>query len=453
MATVINQNIPSLIAQRNLTVNGRKADTAMQRLSSGLRINSAADDAAGLAISEKMRGQIRGLKMASKNAQDTSSLFQVAEGALDQTHAMLNRMRELAVQAANDTNTEDDRVSLENEVTQLKKEIDRIANTTEFNTKKLLEGSLSGVHDRVDGRITINNNSSLIFKDTGASGLATFMNQIKQAGVYDGMISIVKLVDGKPGSGQVGYKVIFNNGITSSGDLAAITGYSASGASGGVINPGSGSNGGVAAVKGRNGVNNVELMNGTTRAVSVTITSKGVSFKGLTSANSVLSLALTSNSDAFANMKAGDAFTLNLASYSSAGGNVDKGVMTQLGANGGQITFGSIQDMRSQALGLRYTSVATRDQAQSALAEIDNASVRVSAQRSLMGAIQNRLSYSINALEITTENVSAAESRIRDADMAAEMSNFTKENVKSQAAQAMVSQANARASQVLSLLQ
>lgn len=453
MATVINQNIPSLIAQRNLTVNGRKADTAMQRLSSGLRINSAADDAAGLAISEKMRGQIRGLQMASKNAQDTSSLFQVAEGALDQTHAMLNRMRELAVQAANDTNTEDDRVSLENEVTQLKKEIDRIANTTEFNTKKLLEGSLSGVHDRVDGRITINNNSSLIFKDTGASGLATFMNKIKQAGVYDGMISIVKLVDGNPSTGQVAYKVIFNNGITGSGDLAAITGYSSAGASGGVINPGSGSNNGLAAVKGRKGAGKVELMNGASQAVSVTITSKGVSFKGLTSGGGSMFLALTSNSDKFANMKAGDAFTLNLASYSSAGGNVDKGVMTQLGANGGQITFGSIQDMRSQALGLRYTSVATRDQAQSALAEIDNASVRVSAQRSLMGAIQNRLSYSINALEITTENVSAAESRIRDADMAAEMSNFTKENVKSQAAQAMVSQANARASQVLSLLQ
>lgn len=454
MATVINQNIPSLIAQRNLTVNGRKADTAMQRLSSGLRINSAADDAAGLAISEKMRGQIRGLQMASKNAQDTSSLFQVAEGALDQTHAMLNRMRELAVQAANDTNTEDDRVSLENEVTQLKKEIDRIANTTEFNTKKLLEGSLSGVHDRVDGRITINNNSSLIFNDTGANGLATFMNQIKEAGIYDGMISIVKLVDGNPATGQVAYKVIFNNGITAKGDLAAITGYSSAGASGGVIKPGVGSNDGVAAVKGRYGASQVELMNGTSRAVSVNITASGVHFTGLlASATASMFLALTSNSDKFVNMKAGDAFTLNLASFSSAGGNVDKGVMTQLGANGGQITFGSIQDMRSQALGLRYTSIATRDQAQSALAEIDNASVRVSAQRSLMGAIQNRLSYSINALEITTENVSAAESRIRDADMAAEMSNFTKENVKSQAAQAMVSQANARASQVLSLLQ
>lgn len=453
MATVINQNIPSLIAQRNLTVNGRKADTAMQRLSSGLRINSAADDAAGLAISEKMRGQIRGLQMASKNAQDTSSLFQVAEGALDQTHAMLNRMRELAVQAANDTNTEDDRVSLENEVTQLKKEIDRIANTTEFNTKKLLEGSLSGVHDRVDGRITINNNSSLIFKDTGANGLATFMNQIKEAGIYDGMISIVKLVDGNPASGQVAYKVIFNNGITSSGDLAAITGYSSAGASGGVIKPGVGSNAGLAAAQSVKGSGKVELMNGKAATVSVNITASGVHFAGLTSGGGSMFLALTSNSDAFVNMKAGDAFTLNLASYSSAGGNVDKGVMTQLGANGGQITFGSIQDMRSQALGLRYTSIATRDQAQSALAEIDNASVRVSAQRSLMGAIQNRLSYSINALEITTENVSAAESRIRDADMAAEMSNFTKENVKSQAAQAMVSQANARASQVLSLLQ
>ena len=118
------------------------ASKSMERLSSGFRINRAGDDAAGLAISEKMRGQIRGLKMAQKNAQDAISLIQTAEGALQETHAILQRMRELAVQAANDTNTLDDRREIQKEIEQLKSEIDRIANTTEFNTQKLLNGSL-----------------------------------------------------------------------------------------------------------------------------------------------------------------------------------------------------------------------------------------------------------------------------------------------------------------------
>jgi len=128
-------------------------------------------------------------------------------------------------------------------------------------------------------------------------------------------------------------------------------------------------------------------------------------------------------------------------------------MMTQLGANTGQITYASVADMRSKALGLQYTSVATNEAAQAAITEIDNATVRVSAQRSLLGAIQNRMEYSVNALETTSENVNAAESRIRDTNMAQEMSNFNKENIKSQAAQTMVAQANARAQNVLSLLQ
>lgn len=456
MASVVNTNIPSLIAQRNLTVNNRKADTAMQRLSSGLRINSAADDAAGLAISEKMRGQIRGLKMAAKNALDSSSLFQVAEGALDQTNAMLIRMRELAVQSANDTNTEDDRIALENEVIQLKKEVDRIANTTEFNTKKLLDGNLSGVRSEVAGRVSVNNNSALIFKDVGTNSLAALKERIGASGVYDGMISIVKLVDGTPGSNSAAYKIIFNNGVTSSGKQIAVTGYSPLGSAYGTVSAGAGmsASNGIAANVGEHGVGNVTIHTGASLALSVTIGSHSITINGLLgNGGSALTLDFATNNTTFAGLDAGDAFTMDFSRYEAAGGNLDKGVMTQLGANAGQITFGNIQDMRCQALGLRYTSIETRDQAQAALSELDNASIKVSAQRSLLGAIQNRLSYAINALEITTENVTAAESRIRDADMAAEMSDYTKENVKSQAAQAMVSQANARANQVLGLLQ
>src|SRR5690606_10408115 len=134
-------NIMALNAHRQLVINQNNIAKSIEKLSSGLRINRAGDDAAGLAISEKVRGQIRGLKMAMKNAQDAISLIQTAEGALQETHAILQRMRELAVQAANDTNTDDDRKALQDEIEQLIEEIDRIATNTEFNTKKLLDGS------------------------------------------------------------------------------------------------------------------------------------------------------------------------------------------------------------------------------------------------------------------------------------------------------------------------
>ncbi|HAA24911.1 MAG TPA: flagellin, partial [Ruminiclostridium sp.] len=137
----INHNISALNTYRQLTVNVMAGSKSLEKLSSGYRINRAGDDAAGLAISEKMRGQIRGLEMASKNAQDGISLIQTAEGALNETHAILQRMRELAVQSATDTNTDDDRAELQKEVEQLLSEIDRIATNTEFNTKKLLDGS------------------------------------------------------------------------------------------------------------------------------------------------------------------------------------------------------------------------------------------------------------------------------------------------------------------------
>ena len=140
----INNNIPALFAQNKLANTNQALSKSLEKLASGLRINRAGDDAAGLAISEKMRGQVRGLNQAMRNAQDGISLIQTAEGALNETHAILQRMRELAVQAANDTNTREDRVKIKDELSELKKEVDRIAQQTEFNTKKLLNGTFSG---------------------------------------------------------------------------------------------------------------------------------------------------------------------------------------------------------------------------------------------------------------------------------------------------------------------
>ena len=444
--SVINHNIPSLTSQRYLGVNNRAAEKSMARLSSGLRVNSAADDAAGLAISEKMRGQIRGLDMAKKNAQDTSSLIQVAEGALDQTQAILQRMRELAVQSANDTNTNDDRNEIENEIKQLKKEIDRIGNTTEFNTKKLIDGSMSGAKDSVVGRLIVNNNSQVTLNSVS---LAAMTSAVQETNLYDGTVTIIR---NSTESGINSFKIIFHNELDANGKSIALTSYGS--ANNAAIKVGVGNNG--YGVVGQSGINagKVTLADGTAAGLTVTIESGSITFGGIASGGTaVYTISLTTSSVKFTEMAVGESISFNFARKENDKGTIDNSMMTQLGANTGQITYASMSDMRSKALGLQATSVATNEQAQAAITEIDNATVRVSAQRSLLGAIQNRMEYSVNALETTSENVTAAESRIRDTNMAQEMSNFNKENIKSQAAQTMVAQANARAQNVLSLLQ
>ena len=151
---IINHNISALNTHRQLTNNNSSVQGSLEKLSSGLKINKAGDDAAGLAISEKMRGQIRGLDMASKNAQDGISMIQTAEGALNETHSILQRMRELAVQSSNDTNTDADRTELAKELEALTKEIDRISTDTEFNTQKLLNGSVGAAEGETGGNFT-----------------------------------------------------------------------------------------------------------------------------------------------------------------------------------------------------------------------------------------------------------------------------------------------------------
>jgi flagellin len=270
----INHNISALNTYRQLAMNNLNASKSMEKLSSGLRINRAGDDAAGLAISEKMRGQIRGLEQASRNAQDAISLIQTAEGALNETHSILQRMRELAVQAANDTNTTaEDRKALQAEFVELRNEIDRISEQTEFNTKKLLNGTTSSV---------------------------TF----------------------------------------------------------------------------------------------------------------------------------------------------------QIGANTGQILTVTLRDMDSSALSINNIDISsgTAGDISAHISTIDNAINKVSEFRANLGANQNRLEHTINNLGTSAENLTAAESRIRDIDMAKEMMEFTKNNILSQAAQAMLAQANQQPQGVLQLL-
>ena len=274
----IQHNIAALNTHRNLGANNTAASKNLEKLASGFKINRAGDDAAGLAISEKMRGQISGLNMASKNSQDGISLIQTAEGALNETHAILQRMRELAVQSRNGTNEDLDRGFLDDEVTQLKDEITRIADTTEFNNKKLLNGNLSGT---------------------------------------------------------------------------------------------------------------------------------------------------------------------------------DKTLVLQIGANKGQTMSLKIgkMDAGSLSTSLKTGNIKTQSGASKYITSVDDAIKKVSTQRSALGAVQNRLEHTINNLGAASENLTAAESRIRDTDMAAEMMAFTKNNILTQAAQSMLAQANQQPQGVLSLLQ
>ncbi|WP_444684915.1 flagellin N-terminal helical domain-containing protein [Alkalicoccus luteus] len=279
---IINNNIPAMNTHRQMGVNQNAMQNSMEKLSSGLRINRAGDDAAGLAISEKMRAQINGLDQASRNAQDGISMIQTAEGALDETHSILQRMRELAVQSSNDTNVDVDREELQKEVGQLIEEIDRIADNTEFNTQTLFNGDLAAADP-----------------DNVADG---------------------------------------------------------------------------------------------------------------------------------------------------------EGVLFHIGANEGQNIQVTFSDMTSGGLEVDGVDISNQAGADAAITVINDAIEGVSAERSKLGATQNRLEHTISNLDNSSENLSAAESRIRDVDMASEMMEMTRANILSQASQSMLAQANQQPQSVLQLL-
>lgn len=374
----INHNIQALNAYRNLAVNQSNTAKNLEKLSSGLRINRAADDAAGLAISEKMRSQIRGLEVAERNALDAISLIQTAEGALSSVHSMLQRMRELAVQASNDTNTAEDRAALDQEIQQLKTEITRVATSTDFNKTALLDGTFGTKVDQ-------NPSNTTVLSVTGVAN------------------------------------------ITTGGGLKAGT-YTIS----------------------WNSTDNVyELKSSNTvigKATDLAVAGAGsITFKGWDSTNSkytgVSLITVTTNG----------AYTLN----SLNGGRVKiTGTESnfQIGANEGQVVGLSISDMTTTGLRIDSVTVTDHASAQSAISIIDEAIRKVSEERGKLGAIQNRLEHTINNLKTAHENLTSAESRIRDTDMAMEMTNFTKNNILNQAAQAMLAQSNQLPQGILQLL-
>jgi flagellin len=400
----INHNIGAMNTHRQLTGNTSAQSKSIEKLSSGLRINRAGDDAAGLAISEKMRGQIRGLDQAGRNAQDSISLIQTAEGALNETHSILQRMRELAVQSSNDTNTDADRTELQNEIKQLRTEIDRIGNTTEFNTKKLLDGSAKGVTEAVVGTGSVNNNSSVTVSKTNIDAFNTALGTTGTDSAVNGAYMIVKTAEATSGTFTAAdFKIVGPDGTELAGtDTTKLTLAS----------------GGITTVAGA-----------TTNTGTATLTVGGLG-----------------------NMKVGESLTLVFGKAESASSDLGSSIMTQIGANAGQTAFISISDMRSSALGVSNLDISSKFGAQTAIETVNNAIQKVSSQRSSLGAMQNRLEHTINNLGTASENLTAAESRIRDVDMAKEMMEQTKNSILSQAAQAMLAQANQQPQGVLQLL-
>lgn len=383
----IQHNISALNSYRQLGGNNSAVAKNLEKLSSGYRINRAGDDAAGLAISEKMRAQITSLETAQKNAQDGISLVQTAEGALTEVHSMLNRMVELAGQSANGTyQNAVDRENLQKEMTALTKEIDRIADGTNFNGIKLLDGSMDG-----SGKVEL-----------GAQvGGASVTISSAKAGLT---VSITS------NSTQA-------KGITVTGD--ATTGYSI-------------------ALGGKDADYTAAEIN-----EAITKFNKDAGFSVQLSGN--MHIASTSTDTNAAN---------NVTAENMVNGQKAQALTLQIGESAEEFNKldVSVSSMKAADLGIDAVDISTQEGAAAAVDVLKNAINSVSSTRGDLGALQNRLEHTINNLGVTAENMTAAESRIRDVDMAKEMMTFTKNNILVQASQSMLAQANQQPQGVLQLL-
>jgi len=403
----INNNVMALNAHRQLGINQTGAGKSMEKLSSGFRINRAGDDAAGLAISEKMRGQIRGLKQATRNAQDGISLIQTAEGALNETHAILQRMRELATQASTDTNTPEDRAEIQKEIDQLASEIDRIADTTEFNTMALLDGTYTGKFFHIGANQ--GQNVTLSVDNMNAESLKVHGEVWATEEAFTGFAGVtvksrtgedvtIKIADLQESDGDDGH--------------AAVTKTSAK----------------------------VETDEDGKHTITVTLAQAG-------SENSTAGAITATNRDVLKALQsvggeAGVYFEIDEETFSA----------DDLAKDTIALSVGESEWAKDEEATTAGINVSSQKSADAAITTINDAIEKVSGQRSELGAMQNRLEHTIANLGTSAENLQAAESRIRDLDMADEIMAFTKNNILQQAATAMLAQANMAPQSVLQLL-
>ncbi|GLC80429.1 flagellin N-terminal helical domain-containing protein [Lacrimispora brassicae] len=413
----IQHNIAALNSYRQLGNNNTAVGKNLEKLSSGYRINRAGDDAAGLAISEKMRAQITGLETAKKNANDGISLIQTAEGALTEVHSMLNRMVELAGQSANGTyKNEVDRENIQSEVKSLKDEIDRISQGTNYNGINLLDGSMGkstvtlGTGQPAVGA-TIGN--TVVTKASGISLASGDKVEIAANGTTGGKENQVLVTITKEDGSSKAIVIDLKDAVKKSDGTSLGTGALSSGDTG-----------------------VIDLTEAGLGKMEFTATASGDKASELASGLATkFSGTATPVADPNAN---GDGTGLTLQIGDTAD---DFNKLTV-----------SVKSMSSKSLGIDGVDLSTQSGASTALKVIKNAINTVSSTRGDLGALQNRLEHTINNLGVTSENMTAAESRIRDVDMAQEMMNYTKNNILVQSSQAMLAQANQLPQGVLQLL-
>lgn len=406
MALIVQHNLTAMNANRQLGITTGAQAKSTEKLSSGYRINRAGDDAAGLTISEKMRSQIRGLEQASTNAQDGVSLIQSAEGALNEAHSILQRMNELAVQGANDTNEAIDRDAINKELEALTTELDRISTTTQFNKQNLLDGTFQNKNLQVGANanqnisITIGNMNAetLGLRDISATAKLTQTGQAPSTITYNGLEYKYDLT--KKQSANVAAAVSQFNASLSA--MASENQYAVQYASTG----------------------SVYYVAGSTTAVGASTTKYATASAALKAdvslAKATMASALKNDLDTY----------VNLENTTGATATVAPGATTTI----------------------PLARVNNYTEANATITAVQNAINKVSTQRSALGALQNRLEHTIANLDVVAENTTAAESRIRDVDMAEEMVEYSKNNILAQAGQSMLAQANQSTRGVLSLL-
>jgi len=473
MASFINTNIASLNAQRNLTTSQAGLTTALQRLSSGLRINSAKDDAAGMAIASRMDSQIGGMTQAARNANDGISLAQTAEGDLNQITANLQRMRDLSVQSSNASNSASDRASLQNEVSQLASEIDRVAKNSSFNGVKLLDGTFNAQTFQVGANNTTNDHITVasIASATGASLGGSFSATVTGSTITTGTASTGSniAINGANVIASVTDGVSVTNATSSAKAMAAAVNASAgTGVTATATNVQTGAFTAAAALTGTitiNGVTTASIT--TTNAQSDT----GLAAAAINLISGATGVTAVDNGDASGvTLTAADGRNIDIsfttltatatgvhAAGTGLGGKI---TLTSSGNNGITVTGAAAASLGSPATtaatatgtAISQLDISSVTGAQTALASIDAALASVNTSRASLGAYQNRFSSVVTSLQTTTENLSASKSRIMDADFAAETANLTRGQILQQAGTAMLAQANSLPNGVLALL-
>lgn len=478
MALVINSNIASLTSQRNLNSSQSALQTSLQRLSSGLRINSAKDDAAGLAISERFTTQIRGLNQAARNANDGISLAQTAESALGELSNNLQRIRELAVQAANATNSASDRAALDQEVQQRLAEVDRIASQTSFNGQKVLDGTFgsaqfqvgANVGETIGVNLTTGMRTTQIGQIASATGTAVTANALTDGGLTIAIgtgtaVSVGASVAGSAGgqtadsayakaaainsAGVAGLTATADNSHT--GTFSTVTNGDAAGTynltiNGTAIYSGSGNLAAAQTLTAADVAAQVNLYSSQT-GVSASVSGTDLTFTTIDGRNTTITETVTLGGTG------GSGTGIAATSESTVRGTLTLSASDNIVMSGQYADIGHGATIAKDAATLSGVDVLDVASANDTIQRVDSALTVVSNLRSTFGAIQNRFESTIANLQTVSENLTAARSRIQDADFAAETAALTRSQILQQAGVAMLSQANSLPQMALSLLQ